>query len=154
MKEALILGCSDRKKGFSGPACLVYDGPLWKIVRNSLPRVDLFCLSALHGLIPADRRIEPYDLRLVQSTLTIPQLGNQWIELGLNSYVNIYTCMGQDYAALLGKAAAHYSRSERIFRIGEPGDGIGQLGQKLRAWCRRKQGDVPNWIALCLNDGN
>ncbi|GIK43769.1 MAG: hypothetical protein BroJett011_76020 [Chloroflexota bacterium] len=153
MNEALILGCSDRKRGFSGPAILVYDGPLWKIVRNSLPRVDLFCLSALHGLIRADQRIQPYDLTLAKSSLDVPQLGNQWLDLGLNSYNNIYTCMGQDYALLLGKVAANYSRTGRIFRIGQPGDGIGQLGQALRKWCRQNQGDVPNWIGLCLKDG-
>lgn len=101
MNEALILGCSDRKRGFSGPAVLVYDGPLWKIVRNSLPRVDLFCLSALHGLIRADQRIQPYDLTLAQSSLDIPQLGNQWLDLGLNRYHNVYTCMGVKLRAVL-----------------------------------------------------
>lgn len=61
--------------------------------------------------------------------------------------------MGQDYALLLGKVAANYSGAGRIFRIGQPSDGIGQLGQALRKWCRQKQGDVPNWIGLCLKDG-
>jgi hypothetical protein len=151
VKQALILGCSDRKRGFSGPAVLVYDGPLWRVVRKSLPRVELFALSALHGLIKADRRIEPYDLTIAQTRLTIPQLGNQWLDLGLNRYVNVYGCMSPAYAELLEKVRHQYG-ARPIFGIGS-GLPIGKQSQALKVWCRIKQGDIPNWIGLCLNDG-
>lgn len=147
--DALIVSCSDRKRGFSGPAILVYDGPLHRVLRCNLPRVHLYFFSALHGLIPAHRRIEPYDLTLAKTSLTIPQLGNQWYELGLNRYPNIYLCMSAPYDVMLSRVIAEYDNRGRAFRIGE-GLPIGKKAQALKAWSRQKQADVPEWIRLCL----
>lgn len=150
MHEALIVACSKRKRDTAGPAILVYNGPLHQILRKNLPKVDLFFLSALHGLIAADKRIEPYDVSLKDTALTTPQLGSQWLDLGLNSYINLFTCMPQDYTLLLSKVTPEYSSRNTIFRIGESGMGIGQLGQVLHAWSMTKRGDMPRWAGVCL----
>jgi hypothetical protein len=152
MHEALIVGCSDRKRGFTGPAILVYDGPLHQVLRLNLPRVDLFFFSALHGLIRAEQRIEPYDLPLAQTSLTIPQLGNQWLDLHLNRYSNIYACLTPAYDVFLSPVIAEYHARGVVFRVGE-GQPIGKKAQTLKTWCLQKQGDVPAWIKLCLNGG-
>jgi hypothetical protein len=152
MSEALIMACSDRKRPFSGPAVLVYDGPLFRILRQNLPRVELFILSARYGLIPAARRITPYDVTMKQPEITVPQVGEQWYELNLSARPNVYVCMSQLYADFLARVTAEYTTYERIFRIGEPELPSGQLGAVLKKWCLKKQGPTPEWIRLCLNE--
>jgi hypothetical protein len=66
----LILSCSQRKRLDSGllPAIERYDGPAFRVLRRFLrkqsddaKRLDVFVLSAMYGLIPAECSIAEYD---------------------------------------------------------------------------------------------
>ena len=75
---ALILACSRAKRvpgkqvwgkqdgrgRMTAPAVLVYDGPLWRVLRRHNPRVAVFALSGRFGLFPATDLIPCYDVRM------------------------------------------------------------------------------------------
>ena len=81
--EALILPCGASK---NPAACALeayerYTGPMWKEARATVPEgtklpaalkdagVDMYILSAKHGLIPADELIEDYDVKMTPERL-------------------------------------------------------------------------------------
>jgi len=63
-----MLGCSHTKRPLPGPATDVYDGPLFRTLRRRLPEIrlplDIFVISARHGIVRQDDQIEPYDEKL------------------------------------------------------------------------------------------
>ncbi|MFI0420506.1 DUF6884 domain-containing protein [Spongiactinospora sp. 9N601] len=69
--ELIIVGCSRRKLDTTQPvpALELYQGWCFPQLRARIPsspayRDRVLILSALHGLIPADTPVAPYDLRL------------------------------------------------------------------------------------------
>jgi len=69
-KRLLILACSENKKNGPSliPAIERYDGPMWKILRNTTKKradsemnLSVYVLSAEFGLIPATQPIPWYD---------------------------------------------------------------------------------------------
>ena len=69
--NAVLIGCSDRKKPLGGllPALDLYEGNCIPELRARLGvgsryRSKVFVLSGLHGLLSADEMIESYDHRL------------------------------------------------------------------------------------------
>lgn len=66
----LIMSCSQRKRSDPGllPAIERYDGPAFRVLRRFLrenpedtSQLDIFILSAMYGLIPAEHPITEYD---------------------------------------------------------------------------------------------
>jgi hypothetical protein len=69
-RRLLILSCSQRKRPYLDPlpAIELYDGPAFRVLRRFLRKqpgdakqLDVFVLSAMYGLIPAERSIAEYD---------------------------------------------------------------------------------------------
>lgn len=64
-QDLLILGCSQRKQTFVGPAKEVYDGPLFRTLRRRSSDIRgplaVLILSARHGVIRETEIISPYD---------------------------------------------------------------------------------------------
>ena len=129
--EALILPCG---AGKDPAACALeaskrYTGPMWQEARKAMggseniPKfleeggVDLYILSAEHGLIPADQLIEPYDTELTPQRLeeikgdksltqtirnTFAKYDPEKIRLGTpKRYTKLITdVMGRDYTSV------------------------------------------------------
>jgi hypothetical protein len=70
--RAVFIGCSARKVAGAAPMPAVarYDGPAWRTLRTSLPAapdVRVIVLSARHGVIAGDERIDDYHARLCEA---------------------------------------------------------------------------------------
>ena len=73
MTRCLILGCTEAKRHDDGELSALerYNGPTFQVLRrfleeaeSELKDVDVYVLSAKHGLIAADEPIESYDRRM------------------------------------------------------------------------------------------
>lgn len=66
----VVVGCGSKKLDHAAPAAELYQGGYFKLrlayARQLTSDENIFILSALHGFIPLDRVIEPYDLRMGQ----------------------------------------------------------------------------------------
>ena len=158
IKRALILGCSATKLTYETEAFNLYNGPLWRIVRKNRPHSDLFAFSAKYGLIPAQQVIAPYNARINKREWTDEELIQQWVDLKMSSYDEVYYLMGARYAnALLKPLRRLHSVDEYLFgknRLEEILDGfsgpIGIMGRELKKYTHRQPllGPVPEWIEI------
>jgi len=64
--DLVLVGCVKTKRSARSAARDLYDSPLWRYRRAYAEclGVPWYILSALHGLLDPDRRIDPYDLAL------------------------------------------------------------------------------------------
>lgn len=72
--RVLVMSCSASKVPQMGPApaMQVYDGPMWRDLRrwvkahpvDAAVHLEVWVLSAKHGLIPAQTKIEDYNLKM------------------------------------------------------------------------------------------
>lgn len=155
MLNALIISCSQRKRLQEGPAVMLYDGGLFKIVRRCRPRVDLFILSAKYGLISATQGIEAYDLRIDQQdqrSFQILALA-QWLELDMCNYSHIYTCMSKVYAKALAPVAnILLTDTQASTHLGLGVMGIGHMQARLATFCCKTaqtfEGPDPAWWSV------
>jgi hypothetical protein len=70
-QDILILGCSQKKSLHPGLAVDVYDGPIFRTLRKRRREIkvplEIWIISARHGIIRASERIEPYDRQVPQA---------------------------------------------------------------------------------------
>ncbi|MEZ9699041.1 DUF6884 domain-containing protein [Vibrio sp. 10N.261.46.E12] len=67
-KPVLIIGCSNSKLQGVHRAIDLYQGDIYKVLRANVDDIqqhfDVFILSALHGLVPADKELKDYNLQM------------------------------------------------------------------------------------------
>jgi hypothetical protein len=105
MRKTIIIGCSGKKRKGRLPASELYNGPLWQTFRKyDTGTHRIFVLSAKLGLIPADKKITPYDV-LLKRDVSIDELAKK-VKRQLKKYRlrNVYVVAGKDYATVLEKA--------------------------------------------------
>lgn len=68
-QQTLILACSARKRADMAKAIDMYDGALFKMGREygEARGMRIFILSALYGIIPAERVIATYDKKFTKT---------------------------------------------------------------------------------------
>lgn len=66
IRVVALVGCCAEKLDKAAPAHELYRSPLFRLSLAHAKRMtgEVFVLSALHGLVPLDRVLEPYDLAL------------------------------------------------------------------------------------------
>ncbi|WP_330346643.1 hypothetical protein OG858_47440 (plasmid) [Streptomyces europaeiscabiei] len=85
----VVIPCSGRKLGRPAPAGEIYTGSLHRMARRTADALTatggtVLVLSALHGLTPLDRVIEPYDHQWTDSgSITVGELRAQAEAFGL-----------------------------------------------------------------------
>ena len=145
MKTILILGCSSKKLDHTTEVVNLYQGGLWKIIRKRRPAVELYALSAKHGLVLAVKEVEPYDLALGRKTddKFIEMVRYQFRSQLLSGFEgNIYFCGSRRYYRHLTLALS----GKEIHRLPETPRGIGDMQAALVDFCESHQGtDVPHW---------
>lgn len=108
----LILSCSERKHTSKEllPAIERYNGPMFFVLRRFLrdcPEksrlLDVYILSAAHGLIPASYPIAPYNQKMIQyrASELQPHVLATFGELMHNNYNSLCIVMGKTYLAAL-----------------------------------------------------
>lgn len=145
----LILGCSQTKRPDPLPLDAIdrYNGPLFRVLRSALKGwpelrrdVDVFVLSAKHGLIPGRNvPIENYDQRMTPERARELEL---WVSAGVIShfetydYQEILICAGKVYHLALATALERLPES----RVTRTTGGIGEQAGQLKDWLWRRSG--------------
>jgi hypothetical protein len=139
----LILGCSRRKIQVPEPlpALARYDGPAFRVVRRYLDQtqddaLDVFIVSARHGLIAADERIAPYDEQLGQSSPEFcAAVRNAAADILRRGYTSACLLAGMRYRCLLeGSLTFSPQRMSIIY---------GSVGMRLSR--------LRDWLAGCVD---
>ena len=136
----IVIACSSRKLSEPAPAGEIYTGPVWLTWRAHRPERlpagwRLWALSALHGLIPSDRVIEPYDHRLEPSQVDqlAALVASQW-------HGNVAATVVMVGGSLYQEAAkrARLPIVQTIDGAGSAGErgGIGRMRERLASWAR------------------
>ncbi len=143
MADCLILSCSQTKRLEAGPAYEVYNGPYYRILRKYGPPwpVDIYVLSAKHGLIPVTHSIEPYDQKLLpademfwRTSFWKSMLIPQW--LNMPKYEWITACAGATYMSWLDRLPLN--KGQRLEGIT---GGIGMKCSSLKWWLGKWERD-------------
>jgi hypothetical protein len=141
-KPLLIVACADEKLAGNHKAIDLYKGALFDVLRKWMPRdaMDVYILSAKHGLVHADTLIDSYDQKITAARQ------KELIASGANldlfkdrnfSEVYIagsqpYTEVGRVYAEQL-RAAGFVGPDARVqATVGFIGQQRGQFGEYLR----------------------
>jgi len=111
-RRLLILSCSERKHTSKEllPAIERYNGPVFFLLRRFLrdcpdkaESLDVYILSAAHGLIPSSHLIAPYDQKMIKyrACQLQPHVLATFGELMQNNYTSLCLVMGKAYLAAL-----------------------------------------------------
>lgn len=111
-RRLLILSCSERKHTSKEllPAIGRYNGPVFFVLRRFLrdcpdkaKLLDVYILSAAHGLIPASQPIAPYNQKMTQHRASElqPHVLSIFGELMQKNYTSLCLVMGKTYFAAL-----------------------------------------------------
>ena len=137
----LVLGCSRAKVRRIGelPAIQLYDGPTFRMVRNLFfdglhLDVDLAIFSGKHGLIMPSVRLQYYNKRLEDSSVSNPLVSTAIHDLASEvrkkKYKEVFLSMGSDYAmALCG-----FPRVGSRVRVLLPSGPIGKRLAQTKRW--------------------
>lgn len=130
----LIVACSQKKFKTHGPthAMVVYNGPIFQMLRRRACRFNIFILSAEHGLISPSDRIEYYDRKM--DAERAKELSEP-VRKKLNELIaekrpsEIFCVMGEQYRKCLGDIHS----VPITFAMGP----IGMKLQALRLWIEK-----------------
>ncbi|MHA1671974.1 MAG: DUF6884 domain-containing protein [Promethearchaeota archaeon] len=139
----IITGCSVKKLTKKAPASELYQGVVFKKVKDlaKLLKLDFMTLSAKYGLLYGSEIIEPYDVVIKNKTdilklqeIVIPQLVQ--IE---KKYSLIILIMGKNYRAVIAP------RFGAKYKMIHDSKGIGGLTSRLNRYLK-------NSLQILLND--
>lgn len=134
--DLVIVACGQRKAAQCSAAWELYTGPYFRAclgyaraLADSAPADCIHILSAKYGLIPGDREVDPYELRLGQpGSVTAATVRAQAEELVLLYRRRVMVLGGRDYVDL---ARTVWPEAEApLAGVG----GIGQQMAQLRTW--------------------
>ncbi|MFB7496065.1 DUF6884 domain-containing protein [Streptomyces sp. NPDC056161] len=127
--RVIVIPCGAAKLDRPAPSGELYTGSFHRACRKAAdalagPRTTVLVLSALHGLVPLDRVLAPYELRMGQpGSVTGDQLRAQARALGLDRATEVVVLAGSAYTA----AARHAWPSALA-----PLEGAGGMGYQLQ----------------------
>lgn len=103
--RVVVIPCGAAKLDRPAPAGELYTGSFHRACRRAAdalarPEDTVLVLSALHGLVPLDRVLAPYELRMGQAgSVTGDQLRRQARELGVDGAREVVVLAGAAYTA-------------------------------------------------------
>lgn len=138
--RVIVLACGGLKQSSPAPALELYRGPLFTSARawalSVAPRDRIWILSALHGLIPADQVIAPYDARARDAEALAELLRPELLEL---LGPKVYFVGGSEYFEALAARVPVVVSLSRALPPGRATRGIGAQ----RSWLARNLGRLP-----------
>jgi len=138
----VVLACGAKKRPWAQAALELYTGPLFASARrwalSITSRDRIFILSARHGLVPADRVLEPYDQQIKPTRETVDRIVDQADALGLFAGP-VYFAGGELYRLTLILAGLEVQAVSHVLPPGRTTRGIGAQ----RAWFSRNLGQLP-----------
>lgn len=133
-RKLVIVSCSNKKRPYPWPekAIKVYDGPFFRILRNSdaiYNGVDLKIISGKFGMIQPNKPIRPYDYWINPkdvNRLNKQVIGHLQETFKSARYNEIYVCMGKNYLATLEGIESIKPKECKVIKV------EGRIGQKLQ----------------------
>lgn len=127
----VIIPCGSKKLKTAAKAKDIYTGGYFKaclnFAKSIAPEADIRILSGKHGLLPLDKVIEPYEMRLGQrGSIQFADIKNQAVAQNLLNESNVIVAAGKDYA---GIALALWPHANWVLR---GAGGMGKQIQKLK----------------------
>jgi hypothetical protein len=110
IRRCLIVNCSKTKIGSADPiqAVKLYDGPAFRVIRKylrSLPQdaLDIYVLSAKHGLIAGDSLIHTYDEHITpqKAAMLNPEVLQRFKEILSSGYDEVFALISKEYLGAL-----------------------------------------------------
>ncbi|WP_061443859.1 DUF6884 domain-containing protein [Streptomyces sp. CCM_MD2014] len=127
--RVIVVPCGAAKLDRPASAGELYTGSFHKACRRAAdalarPGTTVLVLSALHGLVPLDRVLEPYELRMGQpGSVTGDELRAQARELGVDRTAEVTVLAGSAYTAAARHVWPHAAA---------PLEGAGGMGYQLQ----------------------
>lgn len=145
-RRLLILSCSRRKHPSQEPLPAIerYNGPLFFVLRRFLrecpceaKQLDVYILSAVYGLIPADFSTRLYDQKMNMSRLTWlqPQINTTFSNIICNNYISICFVLGKTYLTAFNDLQNSIPALTEFIVVYGP---IGKKQTQLKKWLWRK----------------
>lgn len=142
-RALLLMSCSKSKRTDPGPAAIVYDGPGFRSLRKAQRAgadLDVYIVSAKHGLLEHRETITPYDVRLastldasfVESLRRDMRKRIEW-----SKYGDVFTFLGPNYERAVGDVSELIEPNAQLTRAAGP---IGERLHALRIWLESIQG--------------
>ena len=146
-QRLLILMCSESKRDTPEllPAQERYTGPLWQVLRlfrsqqpEEAATIDVYAISAAHGLIPATQAIPVYDQKMTAARAAELQLQTLDClqQLMTEEYTQICLGLSQVYLPVLKGWETVVPEHIQVTTTGGP---IGTKKAQLRAWLERRE---------------
>ena len=141
-RRLLILSCSQRKQACHEPLPAIerYNGPLFFVLRRFLRectcqarQLDVYILSAAHGLIPADFPTPRYDRKMdmPRAVELQPQVNTTFSDITRGDYESICFAMGKTYLKAFENALELVpTDTELVITHGR----IGEQQARLKEW--------------------
>jgi hypothetical protein len=131
---ALLLGCVATKRAGSAPAKDLYCSPLWRGRRGYAESTGRpwFILSALHGLVEPDQRLDSYNLALSQLSAADRRMWGEGVVARLAERVPLGAAVVEVHAGSAYRTAIDGPLCRHGARMSVPLANLG-LGQQL-AW--------------------
>ena len=129
MARIILISCSKQKLAYTAPASELYASPLFKLslaLAQKLKPDAIYVLSALHGLVPLDRALSPYDLTLSAMATSARK---SWAESVLSQLNAVSDPENDTYVFLAGTAYAE-GLAPHLKHYELPLQGLG-LGKRL-----------------------
>lgn len=139
MSRLVITPCGARKRPVRTRADQLYTGPYFtacmRYARALAPLDRIRILSAMHGLVPCDRQLDPYSLRFgMPGAVTVDRLRAQAAEQGLLDTTDVVILGGKDYTS---RALTVWPRAQTP--LAQVKGGMGNHMQALSRWTREAQ---------------
>ncbi len=134
MSKIVLLSCVKSKKPHPAPAGVIYTSDLFRkalVYAQSLHPDRIFILSAEHGLLDPDQRIEPYEKSL--NTMGAAER-KAWAERVLARLSGFASLQDDDFVILAGKRYREHLVS-RMRHVSIPLEGLG-IGKQL-SWYKK-----------------
>lgn len=153
MKPVLVIGCSEGKKSKALPAFELYNGTAFELIRANIDNVhdhfEVLILSAKHGLIPANKIIEPYNekmpgrktkkerAKLIEYAKAHQLPARKLLEQYADKNRDLYIVLTNDYTAAIDEMAktTAFAKTFRKFNsvyISRKHAGIGVLRGRIK----------------------
>ena len=144
MQYLLIISCSQRKVESDEFLAAIdrYDGPTYRTLRKMRDagiepkNVDVFIISAKHGLIPCQKPIDNYDLRMTpeRADMLRPRVQDKLkslMDTKRGGYDQVFINLGKTYMRTL--EGFHWGLVSTMEATG----GIGLKTQQMKVWLQR-----------------
>lgn len=137
----VIIPCGSKKRNVRSKAKDLYIGTYFKacldFAQSLYPDTNIRILSGKYGIVPLDKEIDPYEMRLGEKgSITLPEIMQQVREQNLLTASPVVIVAGSQYAQMAKKIWPHATS------VLENAGGMGKQIQRLKQLTKKAVSNV------------